>query len=362
MTGEEFEEDLSADSGSEEEQSLFEHHNIKVAKGQVMLRIDKFIQTQVANSTRTKIQNACEAGLVLVNGKPVKSNYKIKPLDEISIMLTVPPRNVEVIPENIPIDIIYEDEFIVLVNKKPGMVVHPAYGNYTGTLVNALAYHFDNLPKNKTKLNNDLYLERPGLVHRIDKNTSGILIIAKTELAMTRLAKDFYDRTMDRKYYAICWGDLKDEQGTIVANVGRNLKNRKVMDAFPPDSEHGKHAVTHYKVLERLGFITLVECKLETGRTHQIRVHFKSIGHPLFNDNEYGGDIILKGYNTAKYRQFVQNCFEILPRQALHAKTLGITHPITGEKLFFDSEMPDDMRLMLEKWRKYMSDKDAATI
>lgn len=349
--------DLPEDTGSDEEQALFEHHNIKVSKGQVSIRIDKFIMMQVANSTRTKVQNACEAGFVLVNGKPVKSNYKIKPLDEISIMLTVPPRNVEVIPENIPIDIVYEDDYIVLVNKKPGMVVHPAYGNYTGTLVNALAYHFENLPKSRSKLNHDLYLERPGLVHRIDKNTSGILIIAKTELAMTRLSKDFYDRTMDRKYVAICWGDLKEDSGTITANVGRNLKNRKVMDTFPLDSEHGKHAVTHYKVLERFGFITLVECKLETGRTHQIRVHFKSIGHPLFNDNEYGGDQILKGLNTAKYRQFVQNCFEILPRQALHAKTLGITHPITGEKLFFNSEVPDDMLQLLDKWRKFMREK-----
>ncbi len=349
--------DLPEDTGSDEEQALFEHHNIKVSKGQVSIRIDKFIMMQVANSTRTKVQNACEAGFVLVNGKPVKSNYKIKPLDEISIMLTVPPRNVEVIPENIPIDIVYEDDYIVLVNKKPGMVVHPAYGNYTGTLVNALAYHFENLPKSRSKLNHDLYLERPGLVHRIDKNTSGILIIAKTELAMTRLSKDFYDRTMDRKYVAICWGDLKEDSGTITANVGRNLKNRKVMDTFPVDSEHGKHAVTHYKVLERFGFITLVECKLETGRTHQIRVHFKSIGHPLFNDNEYGGDQILKGLNTAKYRQFVQNCFEILPRQALHAKTLGITHPITGEKLFFNSEVPDDMLQLLDKWRKFMREK-----
>lgn len=349
--------DLPEDTGLDEEQALFEHHNIKVSKGQVSLRIDKFIMTQIANSTRTKVQNACEAGFVLVNGKPIKANYKIKPLDEISIMLTVPPRSVEVLPENIPIDIIFEDDFIVLVNKKPGMVVHPAYGNYTGTLVNALAYHFENLPKTRSKLNHDLYLERPGLVHRIDKNTSGILIIAKTELAMTRLSKDFFDRTMDRKYMAICWGDLKEDSGTITANVGRNLKNRKVMDAFPPDSEHGKHAVTHYKVLERFGFITLVECKLETGRTHQIRVHFKSIGHPLFNDHEYGGNDILKGLHTAKYRQFVQNCFDILPRQALHAKTLGITHPISGEKLFFNSEVPDDMLQVLEKWRKFTKER-----
>lgn len=330
---EEEQDELSTD----EEQSLFEHHKIKVEKGKESIRIDKYLMTRIANSTRTKIQNACDAGLVLVNGKPTKSNYKIKPGDEISIMLTVPPRNTELIPENIPIDITYEDDYIAVINKKPGMVVHPAYGNYTGTLVNALLYHFQNLPTTRTKLNNDLYLDRPGLVHRIDKNTSGIIIIAKTELAMTRLAKDFYDRTMDRKYLAICWGDLKEDQGTIIANVGRDPKNRKIMHAFPPDSEHGKHAVTHYKVLERFGYITLVECKLETGRTHQIRVHFKSIGHPLFNDNEYGGDVILKGVNSAKYKQFVQNCFDLLPRQALHAKTLGITHPVTGEKLFFDS-------------------------
>lgn len=341
----------------EEEQTLYEHHNIKVEKGQVSMRIDKFIMIRIAHSTRTKIQNACDEGRVLVNGKSVKSNYKTKPLDEISIVLTVPPRDIEVIPENIPLDITFEDDYIVLINKKPGMVVHPAYGNYRGTLVNALAYHFQNLPKTKTKLNNDLYLERPGLVHRIDKNTSGIIIIAKTDLAMTRLAKDFFDRTMDRKYIAICWGDLKEDEGTITGNVGRDPRDRKKMYVFPPGSEEGKHAVTHYKVIERFGYVTFIECKLETGRTHQIRVHMKSIGHPLFNDNEYGGDIILKGLNTAKYKQFIQNCFELLPRQALHAKTLGITHPITGEKLFFDSEIPADMQAVLDKWRKYMKDK-----
>jgi 23S rRNA pseudouridine1911/1915/1917 synthase len=343
--------------GGEEEQALYEHHNIKVEKGQVSMRIDKFIMIRVAHTTRTKIQNACDEGRVLVNGKAVKSNYKTKPFDEISIVLTVPPRDVEVVPEDIPLDITFEDDYIVLINKKPGMVVHPAYGNYRGTLVNALAFHFQNLPKTKTKLNNDLYLERPGLVHRIDKNTSGIIIIAKTDLAMTRLAKDFFDRTMDRKYIAICWGDLKEDEGTIVGNVGRDPRDRKKMYVFPPGSEEGKHAVTHYKVIERFGYVTFIECKLETGRTHQIRVHMKSIGHPLFNDNGYGGDIILKGLNTAKYKQFIQNCFELLPRQALHAKTLGITHPITGEKLFFDSEIPADMQAVLEKWRKYMKDK-----
>ncbi|MBI2723162.1 MAG: RluA family pseudouridine synthase [Bacteroidetes bacterium] len=343
--------------GSDEGQNLYEHHNIIVEKGQFTIRIDKFIMMRLSNTTRTKIQYACESGFVRVNGKPVKANYKIKPLDEISIVLTVPPRDVEVVPENIPVNITYEDDYLLIVNKEPGMVVHPAYGNYRGTLVNALAYHFQNLPTTRTKLNNDVYMDRPGLVHRIDKNTSGIIIIAKTELAMTRLAKDFFDRTMDRKYVALVWGDLKQDAGTITGNVGRNLKDRKKMDVFPEGSEHGKHAVTHYKVLERFGYVTFVECKLETGRTHQIRVHFKSIGHPLFNDYEYGGDIILKGLNTAKYKQFVQNCFELLPRQALHAKTLGITHPITGDKLFFDSEIPDDMQAALEKWRKFMKDK-----
>ncbi len=346
-------EDLNLD----ESHNLYEHHNIKVEKGQEMLRIDKFILTRIANSTRTKIQNSCEAGSVLVNGKPVKSNYRIKPFDEISIVLSVPPRDVEVVPENIPLNIVFEDDYIVLVNKEPGMVVHPAYGNYRGTLVNALAYRFQNLPKTTTKLNNDLYLERPGLVHRIDKNTSGIIIIAKTEMAMVKLAKEFFDRTMHRKYIAIVWGDLKEDTGTITANVGRNLKNRKIMDTFPTDSELGKHAVTHYTVLERFGYLTFIECRLETGRTHQIRVHFKSIGHPLFNDNEYGGDIILKGINSAKYKQFIQNCFQILPRHALHAKTLGITHPASGEKLFFDSEIPNDMQALLDKWRKYVKDK-----
>jgi 23S rRNA pseudouridine1911/1915/1917 synthase len=351
------EEDVAGELNLDEEQPLYEHHHIKVERGQETMRIDKFIMMRVANTTRTKVQNSCEAGNILLNGKPVKSNYKIKPLDEISIMMSVPPRSVEVVPENIPLDIVFEDDYIILINKKPGMVVHPAYGNYTGTLVNALAYHYANLPKTRTKLNNDLFLDRPGLVHRIDKNTSGIIIAAKTELAMVRLAKDFFDRTMDRKYIAICWGDLKEDTGTIIGNVGRDLKNRKVMYVFPEGSEHGKHAVTHYKVLERFGYITLVECKLETGRTHQIRVHFKSIGHPLFNDNEYGGDIILKGLNTAKYKQFIQNCFDLLPRQALHAKTLGIKHPITGEKLFFDSEIPADIQAVLEKWRRYVKDK-----
>lgn len=344
-------------SEEEEDRELYEHHNIKVDKGQVMMRIDKFIMIRISNSTRTKIQNCCEAGSVLVNGKPVKSNYRVKPFDEISIVLSVPPRDVEVVPENIPLDMVYEDEYIALVNKPPGMVVHPGYGNYRGTLVNALAYHFKNLPTSKQKIGHDITLERPGLVHRIDKNTSGIVIIAKTELAMTRLAKDFFDHTIDRKYVALVWGNLKEDEGTITGHVGRDLKNRKVMTVFQ-DGSHGKHAITHYKVIERFGYVTLVECKLETGRTHQIRVHFKSIGHPLFNDNEYGGDRILKGINTSKYKQFINNCFAMLPRHALHAKTLGITHPINGKKLLFESDIPADMQSVIDKWRKYAASKE----
>jgi len=345
------------EDGEEEGKALYEHHNIKVEKGQVMMRIDKFVLTRISNSTRTKIQNSCDAGNVLVNGKPVKSNYKIKPFDEISIQLTVPPRSVEVVPENIPIDIIFEDEFLAIINKKAGMVVHPAYGNYTGTLVNALAYHFKDLPSRPNKIENDLVLDRVGLVHRIDKNTSGTIMIAKTEVAMSSLSKLFADRNIDRKYIAFVWGDLKEDAGTIVGNVGRDLKNRKIMAVFPEGSEHGKHAVTHWKVIKRYGYITQIECKLETGRTHQIRVHFKSIGHPLFNDNEYGGDRILKGLNTAKYKQFIENCFKILPRHALHAKTLGFIHPITGQNMFFDSELPQDMLQMLGKWDNYVKNR-----
>lgn len=353
-----FVEELDDEFEGEDVPQLYEHHNIKVDKGQVMMRIDKFILTRISNTTRTKIQNGCDAGNVLVNGKPVKSNYKIKPFDEISIQLTVPPRSVEVLPENIPIDIVFEDDYLAIINKKPGMVVHPGYGNYTGTLVNALAYHFKNLPSRPNKIGDDMVLDRIGLVHRIDKNTSGIIMIAKTERAMTLLSKLFFDRNIDRKYIAIVWGDLKEDTGTIIGNVGRDLKNRKVMAVFPEGSEYGKHAVTHWKVIKRYGYITMIECKLETGRTHQIRVHFKHIGHPLFNDNEYGGDRVLKGLNTAKYKQFIENCFALLPRQALHAKTLGFEHPITGKKMFFDSNLPDDMQQVLDKWDNFIKNKD----
>ncbi len=338
------------------EEELYEHLRIEIDKGQDLLRIDKFLMNRVQNATRTKIQQAAEAGNILVNGRPVKSNYRVKPLDVVSIVLAHPPREIELIPENIPITIVYEDEHLVVVNKKPGMVVHPGYGNYRGTLVNALVYHFQHLPEAKAKLNPDTEINRPGLVHRIDKNTSGIIIIAKSEMAMTRLAKDFFDRNLDRKYVALVWGDMEEDAGTITGHVGRSLKNRKVMDVFP-DGSQGKHAITHYKVLERFGYVTLVECKLETGRTHQIRVHMKHSGHPLFNDSDYGGDKILKGTTFAKYRQFVENCFAICPRHALHAKTLGITHPASRKPVFFDSDIPEDMQALIEKWRSYAASR-----
>lgn len=338
----------------DDEQELYEHFKLIIDKGQEPLRIDKFLHGRIANATRTKIQYAAEAGNILVNGKAVKSNYKIKPFDAVSIVLPHPPREIELIPENIPLNIVYEDADLIIVNKKPGMVVHPAYGNYSGTLVNALVYHFQNLPLKSQKISDAVEAPRPGLVHRIDKNTSGIILIAKTEFAMTKMAKDFFDRNLDRRYIALVWGNVKDDSGTIDANVGRSVKNRKVMDVFT-DSSIGKRAVTHYKVIERLGSVTVVECKLETGRTHQIRVHMRHIGHPLFNDQEYGGDKILKGSQHAKYKQFVENCFALCPRQALHAKSLEITHPSTLKKILFDSELPSDMQEAIVKWRNYFT-------
>jgi 23S rRNA pseudouridine1911/1915/1917 synthase len=330
-----------------EQDELYEHHRFVVEKGHMLVRIDKFLFNRMPKISRNKIQNGCEDGNVLVNGKPVKSNYKVKPLDQITIVLPEPVRINELVAQDLPIDITYEDADIVIINKKPGMVVHPAYGNYTGTLMNALLYHFQNLPSSKGNM------DRPGLVHRIDKNTSGLLVIAKTESAMNHLAKEFFDRTIDRKYLALVWGDFDEDNGTITGNVGRNLKDRKIMDVFP-NGEHGKHAVTHYNVLERFGYVTLIECKLETGRTHQIRVHLKSIGHPLFNDETYGGDKILKGTTFAKYSQFIHNCFTIMPRHALHAKTLGFIHPTSKEKVLFDSELPEDFTTVLDKWRGYV--------
>lgn len=333
-----------------EEQELYEHHKFTVDKGQSLMRIDKYLMARMESTSRNKIQNAAKAGNILVNGAAAKPSYKVKPLDEISIVLAFPPREIELIPQDIPINIIYEDDDLLLVNKEAGMVVHPGHGNYTGTLVNALIYHFKDLPQQ----NNESI--KPGLVHRIDKNTSGILLIAKTEMAQTRLAKVFFDRKIDRLYHAVVWGDIKEEEGTITGHIGRSLKNRQVMDVFP-DGEYGKPAVTHYKVLERFGYVTLVECKLETGRTHQIRAHFRYLGHPLFNDETYGGDKILKGTTFTRYKQFVQNCFKVCPRHALHAKTLGFKHPTSGKEMFFDSELPSDMHQLIERWRHYAKHK-----
>jgi 23S rRNA pseudouridine1911/1915/1917 synthase len=326
------------------EDELFEHFRFDVPKGQLLLRIDKFLMNLIPNATRNKIQNAATAGDIYVNDLPVKSNYKVKPFDVVRIMLSHPPFENRVDPENIPLDIVYEDEALLLINKPAGLVVHPGHGNYTGTLVNALAYHFENLPKNSS--------ERPGLVHRIDKDTTGLLVIAKTEAAMTHLAKQFEAKTSEREYIALVWGTVKEDEGTIEGNIARHVKDRMQMAVFA-DPEIGKPAITHYKVLERFGYVTLVSCILETGRTHQIRVHMKHIGHPLFNDARYGGDLILKGTTFTKYKQFIDNCFKVLPRQALHAKTLGFVHPITGEMMRFDTELPQDMQECIEKWRNY---------
>jgi 23S rRNA pseudouridine1911/1915/1917 synthase len=335
----------------DDQQVLFEHFRFKIDPGQSLVRIDKFLTERIENASRTRVQNAANAGNILANNKPVKPNYKVKPGDLIQVVLPTPPREIELIPQNIPINIVYEDDDVLVVNKEPGMVVHPAYGNYTGTLVNALMWHFRDLPLFNTGE------ARPGLVHRIDKNTSGILVIAKNEYALNRLSKQFYDRTTDRKYQALVWGTPEPPTGTITGNVGRNLKDRKIMQVFEDPSE-GKTAITHYKVLEDLGYISLVECKLETGRTHQIRVHFSHIRHPLFNDEEYGGDQILKGTTFTKYQQFVRNCFNILPRQALHAKSLAFDHPVTGKRLFFDSELPADIQQVIEKWRRYTAGRE----
>ena len=326
------------------EDDLFEHFRFDVPKGQDFLRIDKYLMHMLPNSTRNKIQNAATNGNIYVNDVPVKSNYKVKPFDVVRILLSHPPFENRVDPENIPLDIIYEDAALLMVNKEPGMVVHPGHGNYTGTLVNALAYHFENLPMNSS--------ERPGLVHRIDKDTSGLLVIAKTEAAMTHLAKQFEAKTSEREYIALVWGNVKEDQGTIEGNIARHVKDRMQMAVFA-DPEIGKPAVTHYKVLERFGYVTLISCQLETGRTHQIRVHLKHIGHTLFNDERYGGHLILKGTTFTKYKQFIDNCFKALPRQALHAKTLGFIHPTTGEMMRFDTELPQDLEDCIEKWRNY---------
>lgn len=336
------------DFEQEEQQEFFEHFSVKVDKGQTPIRIDKYLTVRMENASRTKIQLASAAGCILVNKKPVKSNYKVKGGDEVSLVLPEEPRVLEIIPENIPLNIVYEDEHVIVVNKQAGLVVHPGYGNYTGTLVNALAYHI----KDSELFHKDN--TRPGLVHRIDKNTSGLLVVAKTELALTHLAKQFYNHSTDRKYLAIVWGTFPEKEGTVTGYLGRDIRDRKKMYVYQTEEE-GKWSVTHYKVLEEIGYVSLIECQLETGRTHQIRVHMEYIKHNLFNDERYGGDRVLKGTTFTKYKQFVENIFKILPRQALHAKTLGFTHPITQERMLFEAPVPEDMNMAIDKWRNYIA-------
>ena len=325
---------------------LHEHHAFTVEKGQQPLRIDKYLMNFVENATRNKIQAAAKEGSILVNDLAVKSNYKVKPFDQIRVLFEYPPYENLLVPEDIPIDIVYEDDDLLVVNKSPGMVVHPGHGNYSGTLINALTFHFENLPNNSSN--------RPGLVHRIDKDTSGLLVVAKTELSMAHLSAQFKAKTSEREYVALVWGNMDLDEGTIEGNIGRHPKNRLQNTVYlDAEADKGKPAVTHYKVLQRLGYVTLVTCRLETGRTHQIRVHMKHIGHTLFNDERYGGERILKGTTFTKYKQFVDNCFKTLPRQALHAKTLGFVHPITKEKMSFTTEVPKDMQTCIEKWQTY---------
>lgn len=345
------ENDEILEEASGEKEELFEHFRFVVDPGTEIIRLDRYLTNLMAHTSRNRIQQAAKADCILVNGKPVKSNYRVHPRDVISILLPRPVHVFELIPEDIPLDIVYEDADVIIINKPAGMVVHPAVGNFTGTLVNALLWHFQG---QKDADGNDV---KPLLVHRIDKNTSGIMIVAKSEIAQMKLAANFFEHSIERRYRALVWGDFPDDEGTVVGNVGRDPKNRLVMTVFPEDSEQGKHAVTHYKVVERFGYVTMVECRLETGRTHQIRVHMKHIGHPLFNDESYGGNEILKGTTFTKYKQFVNNCFKVLPRQALHAKSLGFVHPVTGKYMLFDSELPADMAEAVEKWRNYAKHK-----
>lgn len=330
---------------------LYEHFRFVADPGQSLLRVDKFLVDRMMGATRNRIQLAADAGCILANGKPVKSNYRVKPEDVVTIVMTRPRRELEIIPENIPIQIIYEDDDLLVVDKPAGLVVHPGHGNYTGTLVNALAWYLKEDPTY------DPADPRLGLVHRIDKDTSGLLVVAKKPEAKAHLSMQFFHKTTKRKYRALVWGIVQEDEGRIEGNIGRDPNDRMQMRVFP-EGDHGKTAVTHYRVLERLGYVTLVECRLETGRTHQIRVHMKHIGHTLFNDERYGGNEILKGTTFAKYKQFVQNCFAICPRQALHAKTLGFVHPTTGEEMFFDSEIPADMSRLIDKWRLYANTKE----
>lgn len=340
--------DLEPTGGQPE---LYEHFRVVVDKGQAPVRIDKYLFERIVNASRNRIQTAADAGYVMANGKPVKSSYKVKPLDVLTVMMDRPRYENDIIPEDIPLDIVYEDDDLMVINKPAGLVVHPGCGNYHGTLVNAIAWHLRNVPSYDP---ND---PQVGLVHRIDKDTSGLLVVAKTPDAKTHLGLQFYNKTTQREYNALVWGLLEEDEGTITGNIGRNPKDRMQM-AVLSDPTQGKHAVTHYQVLERLGYVTLVKCVLETGRTHQIRVHMKHIGHVLFNDERYGGHEILKGTHFSKYKQFVNNCFDLCPRQALHAKTLGFVHPRTGQEMFFTSELPDDMTQLLERWRTYISNRE----
>ncbi len=328
------------------EREMFEHFRFVADKGQTLLRVDKFLVDHMQKASRNRIQQAAEAGCILVNGKAVKSNYRVKPFDVVSIVMDRPRYEFEIIAENIPLDIVYEDDYLLVVNKPPGLVVHPGHGNYSGTLVNALTYHFKDTP------NYDVNDPRLGLVHRIDKDTSGLLVVAKTPDAKTHLGRQFFNKTTKREYVAVVWGVPEPQAGRIEGNIGRSLRDRLQMAVFPA-GDYGKHAVTHYSVIESLGYVSVVKCVLETGRTHQIRVHMKHIGHPLLNDSRYGGDQILRGTTSASYRQFVNNCFQLCPRQALHARTLGFVHPATGEEMFFETDVPADMTSMIEKWRNY---------
>lgn len=332
---------------SGDESELYEHHRIVCDPKQSLIRLDKFLFDRLANTSRSRIQAAAKAGSVLVNEKPAKPSQKVKPGDSISIVLPYPQREVELLPENIPLRVLYEDEHLVVIDKQAGLVVHPGHGNWTGTLVNALLYHFGKLPPVP-----GAEIPRPGLVHRLDKDTSGVMVVGKSEEALTHLARQFFDRTSDRRYSALVWGDFAEDQGVIEGHIGRSIKDRTVQQVFP-EGEHGKPALTRWRVVERFRYVTLVECKLETGRTHQIRAHMQWIGHPLFNDAAYGGDRIIKGTTFTKYRQFVENCFEMLPRQALHARTLSIDHPSTGKRMHFESALPADMEGVLAKWRTY---------
>ncbi|MCQ2316077.1 MAG: RluA family pseudouridine synthase [Bacteroidales bacterium] len=332
---------------NEESTELFEHFRIVADKGQSLTRVDKFLQNHLENVSRNRVQNAAKAGSIMVNDNAVKQNYRVKPFDVVTVVLAYPPREVVISPEDIPLDVVYEDDDIIVVNKQAGLVVHPGHGNFSGTLLNALAYHFR---ENGAKVDNGFGY----LVHRIDKDTTGLMVVAKNETAQTGLAAQFFVHSTTRRYHALVWGDFTDDEGVIEGNIGRSLKDRVAMAVYP-DGSQGKSAVTHYKVIERFNYVTLIECRLETGRTHQIRAHMQHVGHPLFNDGLYGGDIILKGTTFSKYRQFISNCFEEIPRHCLHAKVLGFVHPSTGKELHFDSQLPTDMTSVIERWRRYIT-------